>query len=266
LLSFFTIAAPNEVFPKAKESANRALAIDPTLAEAHVTLGQIKSAYEWDWLGAEEQFQKGISLNPNDPYLHHWRSLNLMAMGRLEDARVAMLQALKLDPLLLITNVNLGRIDYYAGRYDQAIEQYRRAIDLDSNFARAHLRLGMALVEQSQYKGAIAEYQKTREISGDTPQVTAHTAQALALSGKRPEARALLAELKQRATRQYVPPYSIALIHIGLGEHQAAFDWIEKAYSDRSSEMIYFKVEPMLAPLRSDPRYQDLLRRMRLDQ
>ncbi len=264
LLSFFTIAAPSDVFPKAKEAANRALAIDPTLAEAYVALGQVKSVYEWDWLGAEEQFQKGLALNANDPNLHHWRSLNLMAMGRLEEARSAMLRALKLDPLLLITNVNLGRIDYYAGRYDQAIEQYRRAIDLDSNFARAHLRLGMALVEQGQYREAIAEYQKAREISGDTPQVTAHIAQAQAFSGKKSEARALLAELQQRATRQYVPSYSIALIHIGLGDNDAAFAWLEKAYTDRSSEMIYFKVEPMLAPLRSDPRYQDILRHMRL--
>jgi DNA-binding winged helix-turn-helix (wHTH) protein/TolB-like protein/Flp pilus assembly protein TadD len=263
LLSFFTIAAPNDVFPKAKEAANRALAIDHTLAEAYVALGQVKSVYEWDWDGAEEQFQRGLALNANDPNLHHWRSLNLMAMGRLEDARSAMLRALELDPLLLITNVNLGRIDYYAGRYDQAIEQYRRAIDLDSNFARAHLRLGMAFVQQNRYNEAIAEYQKTREISGDTPQVTAHIAQALALSGKKSEARAFLADLKQRATRQYVPSYSIALIHIGLGEKEAAFDWIEKALADRSSEMIYFKVEPMLAPLRSDPRYQDLLRRMK---
>jgi DNA-binding winged helix-turn-helix (wHTH) protein/TolB-like protein/Flp pilus assembly protein TadD len=264
LLSFFTIAAPNDVFPKAKAAANRALAIDPTLAEAYVALGQVESVYEWDWDGAEAQFQKGLALNANDPNLHHWRSLNLMAMGRLEDARAAMQRALALDPLLLITNVNLGRIDYYAGRYNQAIEQYRRAIDLDSNFARAHLRLGMAFVQQSRYKEAIAEYQKTREISGDTPQVTAHIAQALALSGKKSEARALLAELRQRATRQYVPSYSIALIHIGLGENEAACAWLEKAYTDRSSEMIYFKVEPILAPLRSDPRYQDILRRMRL--
>jgi DNA-binding winged helix-turn-helix (wHTH) protein/TolB-like protein/lipoprotein NlpI len=264
LLSFFTIAAPNDVFPKAKAAANRALAIDPTLAEAYVALGQVKSVYEWDWDGAEEQFQKGLALNANDPNLYHWRSLNLMAMGRLEEARAAMLRALKFDPLLLIANVNLGRIDYYAGRYDQAIEQYRRAIELDTNFARAHLRLGMAFVQQSRYKEAIAEYEKTREISGDTPQLTAHIAQAMALSGKKSESRALLVELQQRATRQYVPPYSIALIHIGLGENQAAFDWLEKAYTDRSSGMIYFKVEPMLAPLRSDARYQDILRRMGL--
>lgn len=264
LLSFFTIAAPSEVFPKAKEAANRALAIDPTLAEAYVALGQVKSAYEWDWRGAEEQFQQGLALNANDPYLHHWRSLNLMAMGRLEEARAAMLQALKLDPLLLITNVNLGRIDYYAGRYDQAIEQYRRAIDLDANFARAHLRLGMAYVQMGRRREALAAYDKTREIAGDTPQVAAYRAHALAAAGRKSEALAALDALQQRALRQYVPPYDIALIYTGLGEREQAFAWLEKAYTDRSSDMIYFKVEPMLAPLRSDPRYQNLLRRMRL--
>jgi DNA-binding winged helix-turn-helix (wHTH) protein/TolB-like protein/Flp pilus assembly protein TadD len=263
LLSFFTIAAPNDVFPKAQEAANRALAIDPTLAEAYVALGQVKSVYEWDWDGAEEQFQKGLALNANDPNLHHWRSLNLMAMGRLEDARASMQRALALDPLLLITKVNLGRIDYYAGRYDQAIEQYRRALELDGNFARAHLRLGMAYAQRGQYVEALAEFDKTREIAGDTPQVAAHIAHTLALSGKKSEARARLAELERPSARQYVPPYDIALIFVGLGEKEQAFAWLEKAYTDRSSEMIYFKIEPMLAPLRSDPRFQDLLRRMK---
>ncbi len=266
LLSFFTIAAPKDAFPKAKEAAERALAIDPTLAEAYVALGQVKSVYEWDWLGAEQQFQKGIALNGNDPNLHHWRSLNLMAMGRLEQARTAMQRALELDPLLLIANVNLGRIDYYAGRYDPAIEQFRRANELDANFARAHLRLGMAYVQVGRYDEALAEYRKTREVSGDTPQISAHIAHALAVSGKKSEARALLADFNQRVTRQYIPPYSIALVHIGLGETEAAFAWLEKAFADHSSEMIYFKIEPMLAPLRSDSRYQDILRRMGLAQ
>lgn len=259
LLSFFTIAAPAEVFPKAQAAANKAMALDPTLAEAYVALGQVKSAYEWDWRGAEEQFQRGLALNSNDPNLHHWRSLNLMALGRLDDARAAMQRAFELDPLLLITNVNLGRVDYYAGRYDQAIEQYRRALELDGNFARAHLRLGMAYVQRGQYLEALAEYERTREIAGDTPQVAAYVAYALAVSGKKPEARTLLAELERRATRQYVPPYDIALIHVGLGETEQAFDWLEKAYADRSTEMIYFKVEPMLKSLHSDPRYGALL-------
>jgi DNA-binding winged helix-turn-helix (wHTH) protein/TolB-like protein/lipoprotein NlpI len=264
LLSFFTIAAPKDVFPKAQEAANKALALDPTLAEAYVALGQVKSAYEWDWRGAEEQFQKGIALNANNPNLHHWRSLNLMAMGRLEEARAAMRRALELDPLLLISIVNLGRIDYYAGQYDRAIEQYRRAIELDANFARAHLRLGMAYVQHGQYGEALAEFQKTREIAGDTPQVAAYMAHALAVSGQKSKARAARAELEKRAAEQYIPPYDLALIFIGLGEREQAFAWLERAYADRSSEMIYFKVEPMLAPLRSDPRYQDILRRMGL--
>src|SRR5207245_7074492 len=128
----------------AKVAAEKALAIDSTLAEAYTALGQFKAYYEWDWNGAEDQFQKGIALNPNYPLLHHWRSLNLIAMGRMDEARAAMRRALELDPLLLISNVNLGRIDYYEGRYDKAIEQYKRAIELDENFSRDHRRRGRA--------------------------------------------------------------------------------------------------------------------------
>jgi TolB-like protein/Tfp pilus assembly protein PilF len=264
LLSFFTLAAPNDAFPKAKAAAEKALAIDSTLAEAYTALGQYKAYYEWDWNGAEDQFQKGIALNPNYPLLHHWRSLNLIAMGRMDEARAAMRRALELDPLLLVTNVNLGRIDYYEGNYDQAIKQFERALELDKDFMRTHLRMGLAYVQERRYQEALVEYNKALGIAGDTPQIRAHIAHVMAVSGKKSEALAGLAELQDRAKRQYVPPYDIALIYVGLGEKEKAFAWLEKAYNDHSTEMIYFKVEPMLAPLRSDSRYQDLLRRMKL--
>lgn len=266
LLSFFTLAAPNDAFPKARAAAEKALAIDNTLAEAYTALGQVKSFYEWDWNGAEEQFQKGISLDPNYPLLHHWRSLNLMATGRSGEARAAMQRALELDPLLIISNVNLGRIDYYEERYDEAIKQYRRALELDDNFMRTHLRLSLAYVQQGLYQDALDESRKARSIAGDTPQITAQIAYVLAVSGQQSEARAALSELKQRAARQYVPPYDIALIYAGLGDRDMAFEWFEKAYADHSTEMIYFKVEPMLSSLRSDPRYQNILVRMKLAQ
>src|SRR6266542_3579356 len=264
LLSFFTLAAPSEAFPKAKAAAERALTIDNTLAEAYTALGQYKAYYEWDWNGAEDEFQKGIALNPNYPLLHHWRSLNLIAMGRMDDARSAMQRALELDPLLLITNVNLGRIDYYEGRYDQAIKQYQRALELDKNFMRTHLRLGLAYVQQGRYNEALIEYNKALEIAGDTPQIRAHIAHVMAVSGKKSNALGALAALLARAKRQYVPPYDIALVYVGLDQRDKAFEWLEKAYNDHSTEMIYFKVDPVLSGLRTDPRYQDLLRRMRL--
>ncbi|MEP6703856.1 MAG: tetratricopeptide repeat protein [Acidobacteriota bacterium] len=266
LLSFFTISAPNDAFPKAKAAAEKALAIDNTLAEAYTALGQVQSYYEWDWTGAEEQFQKGIALNPNYPLLHHWRSLNLMAMGRSDEARSAMQRSLELDPLLIIANVNLGRIDYYQGRYDEAIKQYERALDLDDNFMRTHLRLSMAYVQQGRYQEALSASQKARAIAGDTPQISAQIAYILAVSGKKAEARTALAKLKEQSSRQYVPPFDIALIYTGLGETDQAFEWLEKAFSDHSTEMIYFKVEPMFTPLRTDPRYQNLVLRMNLAQ
>ena len=240
LLSFFTLAAPNDAFPKAKVAAEKALAIDNTLAEAYTALGQYKAYYEWDWNGAEDEFQKGIALNPNYPLLHHWRSLNLIAMGRMDEARAAMRRALELDPLLLVSNVNLGRIDYYEGRYDQAIKQYQRALELDKDFMRTHLRLGMAYVQQGRYHDALSEYNKALEITGDTPQIRAHIAHVMAVSGKKSEALAALAELQERAKRQYIPPYDIALIYVGLSENDKAFAWLEKAYNEHSTEMIYF--------------------------
>src|SRR6266542_1718150 len=241
LLSFFTLAAPSDAFPKAKAAAERALTIDNTLAEAYTALGQYKAYYEWDWNGAEDEFQKGIALNPNYPLLHHWRSLNLIAMGRMDDARSAMQRALELDPLLLITNVNLGRIDYYEGRYDQAIKQYQRALELDKNFMRTHLRLGLAYVQQGRYNEALIEYNKALEIAGDTPQIRAHIAHVMAVSGKKSNALGALAALLARAKRQYVPPYDIALVYVGLDQRDKAFEWLEKAYNDHSTEMIYFK-------------------------
>jgi len=167
---------------------------------------------------------------------------------------------------LLTPNVNLGRIDYYEGRYDKAVEQYKRAGELDDNFSRTHLRLGMAYAQQRRYQEALAEYYKTREISGDTPQVEAQIARVLAVSGKQSEARAALAQLEKDAKREYVPPFDMALVYSGLGENDEAFKWLEKAYADHSTEMIYFKVDPMLASLHSDPRYQSLLHRMGLAQ
>ncbi len=129
---------------------------------------------------------------------------------------------------------------------------------------RTHLRLGLAYVQERRYQEALVEYNKAREIAGDTPQINAHIAHVLAVSGKKTEALTALAKLQELAQRQYVPPYDIALIYLGLGDKEKAFEWLEKAYSDHSTEMIYFKVDPMFAPLGSDPRYESLLRRMHL--
>ncbi len=177
-----------------------------------------------------------------------------------------MQRALDLDPLLIITNVNLGRIDYYEEHYDEAIKQYWRALELDDNFMRTHLRLSLAYVQLGLYQEAIDESKNARAIAGDTPQITAQIAYVLAVSGKQSDARAILSELTERSARQYIPPYDIALIYTGLGDKDRAFEWFERAYTDHSTEMIYFKVEPLLSSLRSDARYQNILARMKLAQ
>ena len=246
------------------EAAEKALLIDSSLAEAYSALGQVKSYYEWDWQGAEEQFQKGIALNSNSPLLHHWRSLNLLALGRMEEARAAMQRALELDPLLLITNVNLGRIDYYQKNYDAAIKQYQKALELDQHFTRTHFRLGLAYMQKGDFQNAQLEYQQVNKLDGQTPQIDSYLTYLLAVSGKKAEAENGLEKLLQREKNEYISPYNIAIIYIGLEEKDKAFEWLEKSFIDHSTEMIYFKVDPLLESLRSDSRYQNIVLRMKL--
>jgi Flp pilus assembly protein TadD len=182
----------------------------------------------------------------------------------MDEARAAMHRSLELDPLLLITNVNLGRIDYYLKNYDQAIKQYEKALELDQHFTRTHFRLGLAYMQKGDFQNARLEYKQVTKLAGDTPQVDSYLAYLLAVSGKRTEALKELENLQERGKREYVSPYNIALIYVGLGEKDKAFEWLEKAYLDHSTEMIYFKVDPLLEPLHSDSRYQNILQRMKL--
>ncbi|MEW6737955.1 MAG: winged helix-turn-helix domain-containing protein, partial [Acidobacteriota bacterium] len=264
LLGVYIALSPNDTFPKAKAAVQKALEIDDSLAEAHASLGAINLFYEWDWQGAEQEFKRAAELNPSYAYAHQWNGLNLAAMGRIDEAIIEMRHAQELDPLSLIINTNVGWINYYARSYDKAIEQCRKAMEMDANFARAHLRLGMAYGQKRMYPEAIAEYQKTLNLSGDDPYVMALLGYAYAASGQHDAARKTLNQLQELQKQRYVPPHSIALIYTGLGEKEQAFEWLEKAFRDRSGAMIYLRVEPIFDPLRSDPRLTDLLRRMRL--
>ena len=264
LLGVYIALPPKEAFPKAKAAAEKALLIDNTLAEAHASLGAIKLFYEWDWRGAEQDFKRAMELNPSYPYAHQWNGLNLVALGRLDEAKEEMKRAQELDPLSLIINTNVGWVQYFARRPDEAIEQNRKTVEMDPNFARVHLRLGMAYVQKGMFQEAIAEYKKNLLLAGDDPYVISLLGYAYAVSGQHEEAKETLNQLQELQKKQYVPPYSIALIYTGLGEKDRAFEWLEKAFEDRSGAMIYLKVEPMLDRLRSDPRLSNLIQRLGL--
>jgi tetratricopeptide (TPR) repeat protein len=259
------VRAPNEVVPRAKEAAEKALEIDNTLVEARPSLTLIKAQYDLDWSGAEKDFQQTIALNPSYAESHLWYGSTLGRMGRLDEAMAEHRRALELDPLSVVTNENLG-VDFYDKRqYDQAIEQLRKTIELDPNFLTVHDNLGMAYVQKSMYKEGIAEFEKGLAISPNNPGPLSRLGYAYAVSGKRAEAQKVIDQLNQVSKQRYVSPGLIAFVYAGLRDKDRAFKSLQKAYDDRSvGSATVVNASPVWDSLRSDPRFADLLRRMNL--
>jgi tetratricopeptide (TPR) repeat protein len=262
VLGDYSFLSPREAFPKAKAAATKALELDETSAEAHTSLALIKDRYEWDWPGAEREFKRAIELNPNYATAHHWYSNYLEDMGRHDEAIAEIKRAQQLDPLSLIINAVVGLRFRSARRYDEAVEQLRKTLEMDPNFAMAHFLLGGAYKEKGQYESAIAEYQKGRSASGGSGYLLAALGRAYAAAGKRREALKILGELKELSKRRYVSASFVASIYVALGEKDQALEWLEKGYRDRDAAMVGLNWVPTFDPLRSDPRFQDLLRRM----
>ncbi len=256
---------PMEVMPKAKAAAVKALEIDNTLAEAQTTVAHVKAFFDWDFTGADKEFNRAIELNPNYPFSHHWYALYLSAMERHDEAIAEEKRAQELEPLSLIINKNVGTIFYYARKYEQAIEQYKKALELDPDFARTHFFLGLAYISNSMFEEAIAEIKKAITFSGENTVMLALLASAIAMSGKKDEATKILKDLKKRLKRGYVPSFNLAILYMGLDEKESAFEWLEKAYQERSSWLVSLKVEPILDGLRSDPRFTALLEKVGLE-
>jgi len=255
-----------DVAPKAKAAALKALELDDTLAEAQTSLATVRFNYDWDWAAAGTGFQRSIELNPSYATAYQRYSLYLMAMGRTQESIAEINHARELDPLSISMNFSLGWRLYMARRYDAAIEQLRNTLDLDPNFALPHLVLGQAYEQKGSYAQAIAELQKAASISHDGPPILGALGHTLALAGKREEAEKILSQLMEQSKKQYVSPFYVALVCAGLGENEKAMDWLEKAYEDRSNALVFLKVDPQLDTLRTNPRFQSLLHRLRLPQ
>jgi serine/threonine-protein kinase len=251
-----------ETLPKAKAAAMRAVEIDDTLAEAHTSLAAV-SEYEWNWPNAEREYQRAIELNPNYATAHHWYGVFLGHMGRYSEATGQIEQALELDPLSLIINTGLGRVLHNARRYDQAIEQLRKTIDMEESFGEAHFQLALAYEGRRMYPEALQEFERSRTLFQD-PLMIAWVGRVHAVSGRRREAEAVLDQMIEEAGKQYVSPYLIAMIYAGLGEKDRAYEWLERMYEERSYYVTWLKVDPVFDPLRAEPRFQDLLRRIGL--
>jgi eukaryotic-like serine/threonine-protein kinase len=256
--------SPDDAFPKARAAAERALEIDSTLGQAHTSLAYIKHHYEWDWVGAEKEYHQAISLNPRDPNTHHWYSHYLVGMGRFQKSLAESRLALKLDPLDFILNVHLGWHYLMARRSDEAVEELRRDIGMNAKSWAGHNFLGRAYEQLGRYSDAIAPLEKATAVSPGNPAMLSALAHAYALAGKRNEAKRILGRLLLMRQQRYVSPYEIAVIHVGLGEKDQAFEWLERAYQEHSSWLSYLNVESRLDPLHSDPRFADLVRRVGL--
>lgn len=267
LLAVYDALPPSEVTPKAKATAMKALEMDDTLAEAHTSLGFILSRLDWNWSGAEKEFKRAIELNPNYATAHHWYSTHLMFMKRFDEARVVLNQAEELDPLSLSINAAKGALFYRARQYDHAIAHYQKVMKLHSDYASGGMRihLGQAYEQKGMYDEAIAEFVKARELSGDGPDALASLGHAYAVSGQREQALKVIYRLKELSTSKYVPSYFVAIVYSGLGERDQALEWLEKAYEERSSWLGEIQVDPRLDGLRSDPRFEDIARRVGLE-
>jgi len=264
LLGEYSLLPPKEAFAKARAGATKALELDDSLAEAHNALAAVKVDYDWDWSGAEREFRRAIELNPGYATAHQWYSELLSQIGRHQEALAEIKLAEQLDPFSLIINVVHGDALRSAGRYDMAIEQLQKTLEIDPNFAHAHFHLGMTYLLKEALADAIAEFQKAVSLSPNVTDYKGGLGYAYAVAGERAEARKLLEELKTRSKQSYVPWFYIAGIYAGLGEKDQAIANLEKAYEQREQGLAVMKREPMFDPLRSDARFQELLRLMNL--
>lgn len=254
---------PQEAFPRAKTEALSALRLDESLADAHELLADVKFLYDWDFPGAEREFQQALALNPNSTRAHARYADFLNAMGHPDDAIAERDRNRQIDPLSLGAIDGLGWEQYWAGRYDEAIENSRTVLAVDPNDYGAHLFFGLSLEQKGQFSDAVTELQKSVDLSNDNKWI-AFVAHAKALSGDKAGARKIVADLEALSRRTYVSPWLFAIIYAGLGDNEQAFLWLEKCYQGREHDLVFSRVWPMFDSLRSDPRYEDLLRRVGL--
>jgi tetratricopeptide (TPR) repeat protein len=257
----------NEFLPQARAAAQKAIEIDDTLADAHAELGFIIFWHDWDWGASEKQFERSLELDPNNVNAHLFYAHLLSNTGRHDEALAEAKRARELDPLNLLLNALEGQFLIHAGRTDEALAKLRETLKMDANYFLVRLYASSAYIDKGIYSEAVNEARQAREVSGARgTHAEAFLGYALAKSGKEAEARSVLEGLLKSSAERYVSAYNIALVYNGLGEHGEALAWLERAYAQRLPKMVFLKVEPKWNNLRSDPRFQDLLRRVGLTQ
>jgi tetratricopeptide (TPR) repeat protein len=262
-LALLEFMAPHQAFPKAKEAAGNALALNANLGEARTSMGLIRFQYDWDWQGAEQEFKTAIEINPNYAPAHHFYADCLKAMGRFEEAIAEIEKARELDPLSLAINTGVGHVLYLSRQYDKAIEEYRRAVELDPSFMATHVWFGRPYLEKGMFVEAIAELETAVRLSEESTLALAMLGHGLASAGREAEAELILEKLKERSKSQYVPSYWIAVIYNGFKDSLQTMAWLWKAYEERSSWLVWSNVEPRFAWLKDDPDFATLIKAMK---
>jgi len=258
----YSAGNPAESVGKGKAAARKALELDDTLAEAHVALGHALFTYDRSIAESDRQFQRAIELNPNYATAHQWYGGgNLVSTQRFDQAIAEGTRAIELDPLSLIANVELAAIYGYARKYDQAMAQLNKVVETDPNFYLAHMYRCQTYEYKGEFAEAIAECEKAKALNSD-PAVLSYLVVAYARSGKREEAVKLVEQMHEQAKQRYVPAYSFGVAYTGLGDKDQAFQWLERSLQDRAWEITYLKVDASMDGLRSDPRFDDLVKRL----
>ncbi len=253
---------PRDAYPLAKAAALKALELDDTLGEAHCSLGFFRLLFDWDFAAAETEFKRAIELSPNFANAYDGYGFYLKATGQHEASIEACKRAQELEPLSLFLSLSLGWAYYFARRYDEALKQSTKVLEMDPNFGFAYWHRGMVYIQQQNFTEAINAFRKAISLSGAIPTFIGYLGHASARAGKHREARQMLAQLESLSKKQYVPSYLMGMIHLGLGDLNQTLDWLEKAYEERSGVMAFMRVEPLLDQVRADSRFAELLEQM----
>ncbi|MCG8468891.1 MAG: tetratricopeptide repeat protein [Gemmatimonadetes bacterium] len=259
----YGFAPPSEVMPKAKTAALRALELDPSLAEAQTSIAHITGFFEWDVVASEVAFKRAIELDPDYAFAYHWYALLLAALERHDEALEAELKARELEPLSLIINKNVGTILYYGRRHSESLKEDEAALKLDPDYPRTLLYAALALDVEEDYDEAVRMMEEALSYDRGNTVIQAALGYTHALAGSEAEARRIVDELEATMETRYVPAFTLALIHTGLGDRDDAFGWLERAYEERSSWLLSLSVEPAFDVLRSDRRFAELVDRVR---
>jgi tetratricopeptide (TPR) repeat protein len=263
-LGYFGTVAPRETFPKARVAALKALELDSMLPGAHRAIAYEKYYGEWDFAGADRGFRRALELDSTSAQINWHYGMYLTAINRSAEAIARVERAQDLDPLSLIIQAASARSYYNARRYEDAIAQAKSALEIDSTFGRAHFWVGMANEQLGRSDEAIREFETTLSFGGPATIYLAALGHAYGRAGRRDKALAVLADLQTRAKSRYISPLDIATVYLGLGDTDAIFEWLERAFQTRASALVYLAVDPRYDAVRDDPRFQDLVRRVGL--